>query len=217
LSTLDRDGDVFVLDMGDTENRFNADSLASLSALLDEVEGAEGPKALVVKATGKYWTNGLDLDWMMADPERAGPLLAGVHGLFARVLVMPLPTVAAITGHCYAAGAMLSVAHDIKVMRADRGYWCLPEVDLGLPFTLGMNALLVAKLPKRTAHEAMTTARRYNAPEALDAGILDATAEESAVVSTAIERAGALAGKASPALGEIKSRMYADAVAALAG
>jgi enoyl-CoA hydratase/carnithine racemase len=215
LATLERDGAVFVLDLGDTENRFNSESIAELAGLLDEVEGGEGPKALVVKATGKYWSNGLDLDWMMADPERAGPLLAGVHALFARVLVMPLPTVAAITGHCYAAGAMLSVAHDIKVMRADRGYWCLPEVDLGLPFTPGMNALLVAKLPKRTAHEAMTTARRYTAPEAEAAGILDATADETSVVSTAIERASALASKASPALGEIKARLYADALAAL--
>jgi enoyl-CoA hydratase/carnithine racemase len=215
MAKLDRDGDVFLLDLGETENRFNADSLAELGGLLDEVEAVEGPKALVVKATGKYWSNGLDLDWMMADAERAGPLLSGVHGLLARVLVMPLPTVAAITGHCYAAGAMLAVAHDIKVMRVDRGYWCLPEVDLGLPFTPGMNSLLVAKLPKRTAHEAMTTARRYTAPEALEAGVLDATAEEAAVVSTAIERAAALASKAGPALGEIKARLYADALTAL--
>jgi enoyl-CoA hydratase/carnithine racemase len=215
MAKLERDGDVWVLDLGDTENRFNGESIAELSELLDEVESGEGAKALVVRATGKYWTNGLDLDWMLAEPERAGPLLAGVHALFKRVLVMPLPTVAAITGHCYAAGAMLSVAHDIKVMRADRGYWCLPEVDLGLPFTPGMNALLVAKLPKRTAHEAMTTARRYTAPEAEAAGILDATAAEEAVVSTAIERAAALAGKAGPALGEIKRRLYADALGAL--
>jgi enoyl-CoA hydratase/carnithine racemase len=215
LATLDRDGAVFVLDLGDTENRFNAESLHELRALLDIVEDEEGPKALVVKATGKYWSNGLDLDWMMADPERAGPLLTEVHALLGRMLVMPVPTVAAITGHCYAAGAMLSVAHDIKVMRADRGYWCLPEVDLGLPFTPGMNALLVAKLPKRTAHEAMTTGRRYTAPEAEAAGIVDATAAEGAVVSTAIERAAALVGKAGSALGEIKHRLYADALAAL--
>jgi enoyl-CoA hydratase/carnithine racemase len=216
LATLDRDGAVWLLDLGDTENRFNVDSVAELIGFLDEVENAEGPRALVTRATGKYWTNGLDLDWMMADPERAGPLLAGVHELLGRVLAMPLPTVAAITGHAYAAGAMLSVAHDIKVMRVDRGYWCLPEVDLGLPFSPGMNALLVAKLPRRTAHEAMTTGRRYTAPEAEAAGILDATAAEDAVVSAAVERAAALVGKAGPALGEIKSRLYADAVSALA-
>jgi enoyl-CoA hydratase/carnithine racemase len=216
MTQLERDGAVWVLDLGDTENRFNSDSLAALNALLDEVEAADGPKALVVRATGKYWTNGLDLDWMLADPERAGPLITAVHALYARILVMPMPTVAAVTGHAYAGGAMLSVAHDVKVMRADRGYWCLPEVDIGLPFTPGMNALLVAKLPKRTAHEAMTTGRRYTAPEALEAGILDATAAEDAVVASAVERAAALASKAGATLGEIKARLYADAVAALA-
>src|SRR4051812_31482415 len=215
MAKLERDGEVWVLDLGDTENRFNWDSVAELSAALDEVEASNGPQALVVRATGKYWTNGLDLDWMLAVLERAGPLLADVQGLIARVLVMPMPTVAAITGHCYAAGAMLSVAHDIKVMRGDRGYWCLPEVDLGLPFPPGMQAVLTAKLPKRTAHEAMTTGRRYTASEAVAVGILDETAEVDAVVSTAVERAAALAGKAGEALGRIKSDLYADAVTAL--
>jgi enoyl-CoA hydratase/carnithine racemase len=215
MAALELDGSVWVLDLGETENRFNGASVAELAALLDEVEAAEGPKALVVRATGKYWSNGLDLDWMMAEPERAGPLVAAVEALLARVLVLPVPTVAAVTGHCYAAGAMLSVAHDIKVMRVDRGYWCLPEVDIGLPFTAGMNALLVAKLPRRTAHESMTTGRRYTAPEAEAAGILDATAEQDAVVSAAVERAAALAGKAGDPLGQIKARLYADAVAAL--
>lgn len=217
MAKLDRDGDVFVLDLGDTENRFNGDSMAELSALLDEVAHAEGPRALVTTATGKYWSNGLDLDWAMADPERFGPLVASAHGMLARVLAMPVITIAAVTGHCYAAGAMLSVAHDFRVMREDRGYWCLPEVDLGLPFTPGMNALLVARLPRRTAHEAMTTGRRYTAPEALAAGIVDATASVDEVLSAAVERAAPLAAKAGPALGEIKTRMYADALAALAG
>jgi enoyl-CoA hydratase/carnithine racemase len=216
LAQLDRDGEVWLLDLGHTENRFNADSVAELTGLLDQVAGAEGPRALVTLASGKYWSNGLDLEWMMADPERAGPLLASVHGLLSRVLVMPVPTVAALTGHAFAAGAMLSTAHDGKVMRADRGWWCLPEVDLGMPFTLGMNALLTARLPRPTAHEAMTTGRRYTAPEALAAGIVDATADVDAVVATAVERAAGLARTAGPALGQIKSMLYADAVAHLA-
>ena len=215
MATLDRDGDVWVLDLGDTENRFNADSIAELNSLLDEVEKAEGPRALVTTATGKYWSNGLDLDWMMAEPTRAGPLVAGVHSLLGRMLGLPVITVAAITGHCFAAGAMLSVAHDQKVMRVDRGFWCLPEVDIGLPFTPGMNALLVARLPRRAAHESMTTGRRYTAPEAEAAGIIDATAAQDQVLAAAVERAAPLAGKAGSALGEIKQRLYADALTAL--
>jgi hypothetical protein len=52
-------------------------------------------------------------------------------------------------------------AHDFRVMRADGGYWCLPEADIDLPFTPGMSALIQGRLTPRTAHEAMLTARRF--------------------------------------------------------
>ena len=61
MPTLDRHDDVFVLDLGDTENRFHPDWLTAVHAALDEVEAAEGPRALVTAATGKFFSNGLDL------------------------------------------------------------------------------------------------------------------------------------------------------------
>ena len=69
MPTLDRSDDVFVLDLGDTENRFHPDWLAAVDAALDEVEGAAGPRALVTAATGKFFSNGLDLDWVGAHPD----------------------------------------------------------------------------------------------------------------------------------------------------
>jgi enoyl-CoA hydratase/carnithine racemase len=33
---------------------------------------------------------------------------------------------------------MLALAHDWRVMRSDRGYFCLPELDLGMPLPVGM-------------------------------------------------------------------------------
>ena len=46
MPALDRHDDVFILDIGDTENRFHPDWLASVNDLLDEVENAEGPRTL---------------------------------------------------------------------------------------------------------------------------------------------------------------------------
>ncbi|RBY95093.1 enoyl-CoA hydratase/isomerase family protein [Blastococcus sp. TF02-8] len=215
MPALTRDDDVFVLDLGDTENRFHPDWLAEVEAALDEVERAEGPRALVTAATGKFFSNGLDLDWLMAHGDQSDDYVIRVQALFARVLSLPLITVAALQGHTFAAGAMLSLAHDFRVMRGDRGFWCLPEADLGIPFTRGMSALIQARLTPQTAHEAMTTGRRYGGADALAAGLVDRAVEEDAVRSTAVELAASLAGKAGPTLGTIKARMYAPTLAVL--
>ncbi len=138
-----------------------------------------------------------------------------VHAVLARLLALPVPTVAAVQGHAFAGGAMLALAHDFRVMRADRGFFCLPEVDINIPFTRGMSGLIQGKLTPRTAHEAMTTGRRYGGTDALAEGIVDAVAHEDDVLSSAIELARPLAGKAGPTLGIIKSRMYPVALDAL--
>ena len=72
MPQLDRDGEVFVLDLGADENRFHPDWVASVSGLLEEVAAADGPRALVTAATGKFWSNGLDLDWLFSHPDDAG-------------------------------------------------------------------------------------------------------------------------------------------------
>ena len=215
MPTLDRDGEVFVLDLGDDENRFDPPWVDAVSALLDEVVAADGPRALVTRATGKFWSNGLDLAWMGEHPEQAGPFVGSVHGLLARVLSLPVPAVAACQGHVFAAGAMLALAHDARVMRADRGFFCLPEVDIAIPFTPGMAALIQARLAPQTAHEAMTTGRRYGGTDAAGAGIVEAAVEEADVLPAALDRARPLAGKAGPTLGAIKEQMYAGALALL--
>ncbi|MDT0467303.1 enoyl-CoA hydratase-related protein, partial [Streptomyces gibsoniae] len=146
MPTLDRQDDVFVLDLGDGENRFHPNWLASVNAALDEVENAEGPRALVTAATGKFYSNGLDLEWLSAHADQHQDYTHSVQELFARVLSLPMITVAALQGHTFAAGAMLSLAHDFRVMRADRGFWCLPEADINIPFTPGMSALIQSRL-----------------------------------------------------------------------
>jgi enoyl-CoA hydratase/carnithine racemase len=110
---------------------------------------------------------------------------------------------------------MLSLACDFRVMRTDRGFWCLPEADIGMPFTPGMTALIQSRLAPKVAHEAMVTARRYGGQEAEAAGIVDQTAGEGEVQAAATQLAAAQAGKAGQVLGEIKARMYARVIESL--
>ncbi|MGI9601107.1 MAG: enoyl-CoA hydratase/isomerase family protein [Acidimicrobiales bacterium] len=215
---LSRDRDVFVLRWDDgADNRFNATSIASLNDALDQVEGAAGPKALVVTGAGKFFSNGLDLDWMGSDRcDDVGSFLASVVQLMGRVLAFPAITVAAINGHAFAGGAMLAVAHDHRVMREDRGFWCTPEVDLGMRFAPGMNDVLVAKLPGSTAHRAMTLGHRYGGPEALEAGVVQSITTEDEVVSAAVDHAAQHVDKAGPVLAAIKRDLHPVAVASCA-
>jgi enoyl-CoA hydratase/carnithine racemase len=110
---------------------------------------------------------------------------------------------------------MLALAHDWRTMRSDRGFFCLPEVDIRIPFSVGMNALLQAKLPMAAAIDAMTTGRRYGGTDAVVAGIMTSAEPEDRVRAAALEIAKPLTGKAGATLGTIKQRMYAEVVARL--
>lgn len=215
-AALEWDGDVAVIRMSHEENRFHPEMLDALNGALDEVEAKEGPAAVVFTGEGKFFSNGLDLEYMGgAGEEEAFKTLDRVHALLARVLGFPTLTVAAINGHVFAAGAMLATACDVRVMRDDRGFWCLPEVDIGLTFTPGMNALMTAKLDHVTAHEAMVTGRRYSAAEAVAAGIVHEAVGEDRVLPESLARAAALAAKPRHAVGGIKARLHAEAIALL--
>ena len=215
MPTLERHDAVFVLDLGDNENRFHPDWLTGIESALDEIAKTDGPHALVTTARGKIWSNGLDLEWLGDNPEQFTPYGLRVQALFARMLTLPCVTVAALQGHTFAAGAMLSLAHDLRIMRADRGFWCLPEADINIPFTPGMSALVQSRLTPQTAHEAMVTARRFGGEEAYARQIVDHAAPEPDVLSTAITLAATQVGKAGPTLETIKTRLYAPVLKAL--
>lgn len=217
MPTLARRDDVFVLDLGDTENRFHPSWVEEVTALLDEVGAATGPRALVTTATGKFFSNGLDLEWLEDHQDQRADYLASVEALYARFLSLPVVTVAAVQGHAYAAGAMLTLAHDLRVMRADRGFWCLPEADIGIPFTVGMSSLVRERLDRQVAHRAMVTSERFGGVDAAASGVVDRAVDERDVLPTAVDLAAAQTGKAGDTLATIKARMYAPLLEELRG
>jgi len=209
---LDRVGPIWVMHFRSGENRFNDSFVGELNDCLDKVEGAGLPTALVTTGEGKFYSNGLDLDWMGSAPDTSG-FLDHVHRLLVRVLTFPAVTVAAVNGHAFAAGAMLATAHDFMIMRSDRGYWCLPEVDLGLPLTPVMHAVVAARLSPFTLHEAVTTGKRYDAAAAVAAQIAHGSAPESDVVARALSLATELSGKDHVVVARHKQMLYAHVIA----
>lgn len=213
---LTREGEVFVLRMNAGENRFHPDFVRAWNHALDQVEQAEGPKALVTTGTGKFYSNGLDLDWMLTEGKgQAQEYLSSVLGIMGRVLVFPAITVAAMNGHAFGAGGQLALAHDYRVMRLERGYFCMPEIDMRAPLHPGMTAILQARLPRQSCHEVIATGKRYTAEEALVRRIVDHAAVEEEVLPKAVGIAAELAAKADPVMSVLKRGMYEGTLEAL--
>jgi enoyl-CoA hydratase/carnithine racemase len=152
---------------------------------------------------------------MAANPDGVRDLVASMHDLVARMLELPLPTAAAIRGHALAGGALFALAHDYRVMREDRGYFCLPEVDGRVAISPGLTDLVKARLAPQAAHEALTTGRRYTGPEAAAERIVDAVAPAEEVVPKATAIVRELSGKDPATYGALKATLYRDVLASL--
>ena len=211
---LRREGDVFVLSMDAGENRFLPEFTAAWNEALDEVEKAGGPKALVTTGTGKFYSNGLDVEYMTS----CGDIPAYVSTVLAvmkRILVFPAYTVAAVNGHAFGAGAQIALAHDARLMRAERGYFCMPEIDMQAHLHPGMTAIIQARLPHQSAHELIVTGTRYPAELAFSRRIVDEVLPEAELLPRAIALAAELAPKAHPIMSRLKADMYPRALEAL--
>ena len=147
------DGSVAVLTMSSGENRFNMTFIHDFLHALDDIEQNTGADALVVKsAHDKIFCNGIDLDWLTpiaqaGDTSAIKDFCHTLNRLLRRILLYPMPTIAAITGHAFAGGAIMTCCFDFRFMRSDRGFFCFPEVDLGIPFWPGMVAMVKKAIP----------------------------------------------------------------------
>ena len=97
--------------------------------------------------------------------------------LFARVMTLPVPTVCALGGHAFGAGFMVALCHDVRIMRADRGFLCANEIEIGMSIPEPELALFRHKLSMSAFHQTVILAKRWGGQEALDAGVVQQLAE----------------------------------------
>jgi len=213
--TLRDEGSVAIIAWNDGENRVNLDSLARLNSLFDELEDRSGPLAIVLTGTGKFFSNGLDLERFGSVPSEFDATLVEAKRTIGRLLLLPAYTVAAINGHAFAMGALISLGFDSRLMREDRGYWCMNEAEIGLPLDEQLISILSHRLPAATATRAALTAERFGAPDALSAGIIEATASEDEVVTRAIALAERYASLDRKILAHHKVMIHGDEAAFL--
>jgi len=206
--------EVFVITMEAGENRFNPGFISAMNQALDQIERSSGPAALItIGGEEKFYSNGLDLAWLMGEGKNEWEtFIPEVLKFLGRLMAFPVPTVAAMNGHAFAAGAMLALAHDYRVMRADRGFFCLPEVDIKIPLAPGMNSLIRCRMSPAVFRDTVLTGKRIGGTEAKGMGIVDEAVPLDQVQQRAIEIAAGLAAKDRKIFRTLKREMYRETI-----
>ena len=214
------DENVAVVTLNSDENRFNPDFLAAFLDVLDKVENETKATTLVVKSSHeKIFSNGIDLEWLApviqkGDIQTAKNYFYQLNALFKRIVTYPMIAVAAITGHAFAGGAILCCAFDFRFMRSDRGYFCFPEVDLGIPFLPGMNAMLKKAIPLYMLEEMEYTGKRLTAEECEEHHIITKACHINELMDETLAFAKTL-NKKRAVIKELKKRLNKDIIHAL--
>ncbi len=167
----EKDETVATIKMNNEQNLHNREFAEAMNAVTDEALADQQVKALVLtSADEKFFSNGIDVQWLgerfaAKDFHEIKSFMHGMDAVFKKLLLAPVPTIAAINGHAFGNGAILSCACDFRFMKSDRGFFCFPEVDLGIPFLPGMDAFIEKAIPRYKFNELKLTGRRATAPE----------------------------------------------------
>ena len=199
MITLEKKDSIYYLTMDAEENRWNTTFVRDIAEALDEIENDEGPGALITSSKNpKFFSNGLDLDWMQSPENHLDGGDREVFGeefmfLMGRVITLPIPTVCAINGHAFGAGFMFALSHDIRIMREDRGFLCANEMQLGLPIPRPELALFKHKVPANAFFETVQLSKRWTGSDALNAGIIQGVSSLEELPEVAQNKATELA------------------------
>ncbi|PID46726.1 MAG: enoyl-CoA hydratase [Proteobacteria bacterium] len=207
-------GKIALVTLNNGENRQDLAFAQAMLAALDQAEADRSIKAMVITSSDeKNWSQGVDLNFLSAALRegRQADIKAFMYcmnDVFSRLLSAPFPVIAAINGHAFGNGAMLACACDFRFMRADRGYFCFPEVDISIPFMPSMIAFVKKAMPHYLLNDLKLTGRRATATE-LEAHhvINSACADAASTLDQAMEFAATF-HKARGIFGEHKRRLH---------
>jgi len=208
---LKKDGPVFVVTMCDQQgaNTYTDEVINEHHRVLDEIESSTGSGAVVLTSSHpKTWNQGINLEWLMTKPPEYVPQFKDImDGFLIRWALLDLPTIACLTGHTYAGGAILAAGFDFRFMREDKGWFCFPEVDVKIPFTPIMHEIVNLLPNKRALRDLLLTGKRIGGTEAAQLGIVDAAYPEETLLEKAMETAQTMSQKDRATYGAIKNGM----------
>ena len=149
-------------------NILHGPMMAELASALESAVVAQEAKVLLIRAEGKAFSAGADIDEHR--PGKAEAMIGAFHGLFRVLARVPYPTVAFVHGAALGGGCELALGCDM-VVGSEKARFSQPEIGLGfLPPVAA--AILPGKVGWSRALEICCSGQSVKAQEALEIGLL---------------------------------------------
>ena len=215
---VEKHNDIAVITMCNGANRQNMVFAEQMTQCLDKIIEDKTIYSMVLTSSDeKNFSQGIDVEWLKQkfadqDYDSIKTFMYGMNTVFKRLLLMPLPVIAAINGHAFGNGAILSCACDFRFMRKDKGFFCFPEVDVNIPFLPGMMAFVRKAIPEYLFNDMLLSGRRLTATELeLRNVIVSASENQEELLEQAMAYASTYK-KQRPIFGELKKRKYKEII-----
>lgn len=195
-------------------NVYTLEALEELTSALDRSEADPAVTALLLAGRPARFSAGFDLATMTSSEASMRALVAAGGRFTARLLLHPMPVVAACTGHALAAGALVLLAADRRIGAAGPYKIGLNEVAIGMPLPVWAVELARFRMPASQFNR-IVLGDISGPDEAVTAGFLDQVVAEDTVMEVAAAEArrlselrrGAVSGTKDRARRTIADRM----------
>jgi enoyl-CoA hydratase/carnithine racemase len=216
--SLEDNGQVAVLRLtSGVINAIGPELVEELSLALQEVQGRF--RGMVLAGGNKFFSIGLDLPVLLKLTRRdMAAFWAGFEDAVLALYTLPIPTAAAIAGHAPAAGTVLALACDFRMIASGKKLMGLNEIKIGLPVPFLADLMLRQAVGDRAATEIEYTGELLLPEKAQALAVADGLFLEKDVEAEAISKISEMVER--PPFGfpltkqhrtrDIRTRFFAD-------
>ncbi|MBL4816973.1 MAG: enoyl-CoA hydratase/isomerase family protein [Shewanella sp.] len=163
-----------ILNRADKHNAFDEVMITEMIQTLEHFATNDQCQVLVLKANGKNFSAGADLNWMRKQAKMDFEQNLGDANELAKLMStldkFPKPTIALVQGAAFGGALGLICCCDIAIAN-ERASFCLSEVKLGL-IPAVISPYVVRAMGQRASRRYMLTAERFTAEKARELQVI---------------------------------------------
>ncbi|XP_070562300.1 enoyl-CoA delta isomerase 1, mitochondrial-like [Ptychodera flava] len=141
---------------------------------------------ILTSAVKNVFAAGLDItELYQTTPERFGEFWSSLQDMWMTMYGSPLVTIAAINGHSPAAGCVLAMSCDYRIMTRGKYRIGLNETQLGMVANPWVMDLMKQTIGNRESEKALSLGKLYTCDQALEVGLVDELCDPDNVLDQA--------------------------------